>query len=226
MKVKKSGRPILFVQQSDYGDNIQYVYRFSINGENSQVMGNSILEKDKNIREENGIVGELDQASDISIFPISIQEKNEVIKNKLQSEESEENEKKFNKSPFVSEKQSEILERNAPENFLNENVYERTENKTNRNNTGDKSYSADSNSDEVYTIDAENQKESENIQKLINRLAIYPYVLERPFCEAMINGKKEIIQIMGKRGKKIRIKRNRKIENVHIHDIEYLNVLL
>ncbi len=70
----------------------------------------------------------------------------------------------------------------------------------------------------------EKKQKKDEIEKLIRRLALYPNVLIRPLCEATINGEKAEIQILSKRGDKIRIRRDRKIETVHIDEIESLTV--
>ncbi len=64
------------------------------------------------------------------------------------------------------------------------------------------------------------------LKKLIRRLAVFPRVLERPYCEATIQGKKRIVQILSKRGNKVRVKyRNNQIEAYDIGDFEDLKIL-
>lgn len=65
------------------------------------------------------------------------------------------------------------------------------------------------------------------LKKLIRRLAVFPRVLERPYCEATIHGKKRIVQILSKRGNKVRVKyRNNQIEVYDIGDFDDLKILV
>jgi hypothetical protein len=74
------------------------------------------------------------------------------------------------------------------------------------------------------SLDEEKLERRREIRQLVRRLAFYPNVLERPVCEAKINGDKVWIQILSKRGDQVRIRRNRKIETIHIDEIEELEV--
>lgn len=73
-------------------------------------------------------------------------------------------------------------------------------------------------------IDVKQQKKEE-IRAMITRLAHYPNVIERPFCEAVINGTKVALQIMSKRGDSVKVKIGRSIIKCAILDIEDLLVL-
>lgn len=78
--------------------------------------------------------------------------------------------------------------------------------------------------DTEETLNGEKLERRREIRQLVRRLAFYPNVLERPVCEAKINGDKVWIQILSKRGDQVRIRRNRKIETIHIDEIEELEV--
>jgi|GEM_PF-4874606 len=85
----------------------------------------------------------------------------------------------------------------------------------------------------LESVDEEEEPLSEEEQRrlelknLIRRLAVFPRVLERPYCEVTILGQKRIAQILSKRGDKVRIKyRNNKIETYDINDIEDVKILV
>ena len=79
-------------------------------------------------------------------------------------------------------------------------------------------------SEEEMPEEMEKRKELKN---LIRRLAVFPRVLERPYCEAIINGEKRIVQILSKRGNSVRVKyRNNRIETYDIGDFDDLQILM
>lgn len=76
-------------------------------------------------------------------------------------------------------------------------------------------------SDEQET---EDPKRTE-IKALIRRLSVFPPVLQRPNCEAIIRGESRIIKVISKRGNQVKIQGNNVTEIVEIDDIEELKVL-
>ena len=63
------------------------------------------------------------------------------------------------------------------------------------------------------------------MKRLIKRLALYPNVIERPLCEAIVHGEKMVFEVISKRGNFVRIRNDRKIEVIHIDEISDLKVL-
>jgi len=73
--------------------------------------------------------------------------------------------------------------------------------------------------------ESENNKIDPELKKQIKRLTFLPRVLERPICEAEIEGKKVWFQVLSNRGDYIRIKMNRRTKNINIADIKNFKVL-
>ncbi|WAA08638.1 hypothetical protein [Fervidibacillus albus] len=64
-----------------------------------------------------------------------------------------------------------------------------------------------------------------NTKEMIRRLALYPSVLQRPFCEATVQGEKKRFQVLSKRGNLVRIKTGKSIETYHIGEFEDFQIL-
>lgn len=67
--------------------------------------------------------------------------------------------------------------------------------------------------------------EKQQMRDTLRRLSLYPHVIQRPLCEAVVNGKTMHFQVIGKRGDQIRIKHKREILDVTIDDIQDLKIL-
>ena len=65
----------------------------------------------------------------------------------------------------------------------------------------------------------------DELRTLITRLARYPNVIERPVCEAVINGKKVNLQVLSKRGDLVKVKVARTIKKIPITEFEQLSIL-
>ncbi|WP_033829526.1 hypothetical protein [Bacillus andreraoultii] len=90
-------------------------------------------------------------------------------------------------------------------------------------------YDTTNENNDIYSEDDQIVKEEKEhrrkIRQLVKRLAFYPSVLDRPICEAKINGEVVNVQIISKRGNKVRIKKGRKLESIHINEIDELTIL-
>ncbi|MGG5253250.1 hypothetical protein ACQYAD_07120 [Neobacillus sp. SM06] len=65
----------------------------------------------------------------------------------------------------------------------------------------------------------------DELRALITRLARYPNVIERPICEAVLNGKKVNLQVLSKRGDLVKVKVARTIKKIPITEFEQLSIL-
>lgn len=80
--------------------------------------------------------------------------------------------------------------------------------------------------DESMQIDVSEEVDKQDaIRALITRLARYPSVIEKPICEAVINGKKVHLQILSKRGETIKVRIARSVKKIEISEIEELSIL-
>ncbi len=71
-------------------------------------------------------------------------------------------------------------------------------------------------------MDAE---EKQQLRDTLRRLSLYPHLVQRPTCEAIIKGKKMQFQVIGKRGDQIRIKHKRDIMDIMIDEIREFKIL-
>lgn len=78
--------------------------------------------------------------------------------------------------------------------------------------------------DEEESVTSYSERQDE-IRALITRLARYPSVIEKPVCEAVIDGKKMKIQIISKRGDTIKVMSARTIKKFEISDFEELSII-
>lgn len=82
---------------------------------------------------------------------------------------------------------------------------------------------------DIYNEESQAEEEEKEhrrkIRQLVKRLAFYPSVLDRPICEAKINGEEVHVQIISKRGNKVKIKKGRRLESIHINEIDELTIL-
>ena len=69
------------------------------------------------------------------------------------------------------------------------------------------------------------EMEKQALRDILRRLSLYPHVVQRPMCEAVIKGKKMQFQVIGKRGDQIRIKHKRDILNIMIDDIRDFKII-
>lgn len=63
------------------------------------------------------------------------------------------------------------------------------------------------------------------LKQKVSRLARYPSVLKRPFCEAYLNGRKMKFQIESKRGDLVRLRIGKKVQEYKIDDLVDFKVL-
>lgn len=70
-----------------------------------------------------------------------------------------------------------------------------------------------------------NQDDKSTIINDLIRLARYPTIIERPYCEVTINGENLIVQILSKRGNEIKVKEGNAIKTYLIRDFERLVIL-
>ncbi|MFS8652536.1 MAG: hypothetical protein FWJ66_11580 [Caldibacillus sp.] len=81
-------------------------------------------------------------------------------------------------------------------------------------------------SDSVGTLTSEmDTEEKQQLRDTLRRLSLYPHLVQRPTCEAIIKGKKMQFQVIGKRGDQIRIKHKREIMDIMIDDIREFKIL-
>ncbi len=74
----------------------------------------------------------------------------------------------------------------------------------------------DNDSQEKLATDEVDYKE---LKQTISRLARYPNVIKKPFCEASVNGKKIKFQVESKRGDIVRLRIGKKIQECNIVDL-------
>ncbi|XJZ28203.1 hypothetical protein ACF5W4_05235 [Bacillota bacterium Lsc_1132] len=81
--------------------------------------------------------------------------------------------------------------------------------------------------EEENTIESSDRhsEQQDELRALITRLARYPNVIERPVCEAVIDGKKIKLQVISKRGDMVKVKVARTIKKFAITDFEELSIL-
>lgn len=72
---------------------------------------------------------------------------------------------------------------------------------------------------------SEESKQRRELKSLITRLSRYPNVIERPVCEAVINGEKLKLQIISKRGETVKVMIARTIRIIDLSEIEELSIL-
>jgi len=237
-------KPTMFIQQPDYmieNVNVQNEYRFIIDFYNERKGGEQIMDeidrpqvgvedKEKNDDAQMSNQGNVNNPEaiieEISSEPIQEEVVNEFdsmnntnmqteeehgidtpnVEDKINTEESED-ENTFTKGEDFPLAEQEVVETDRME-IEGTHVAE-------MNGTKD---------DIEELLNDEKVKQRREIRQLVRRLAIYPNVLVRPVCEAKINGEKVWIQILTKRGDQVRIRRNRKIETIHIDEIEELEI--
>jgi hypothetical protein len=240
----KKWKPTMFIQQPDYmtgNVNVQNEYRFFIDFYNDRGGGEHIMdEKEKtqaeatdedknqddqmsnqeheNITEDfikkisdeqmlEEAVIELDQMNDKNLQPVEEHGTDTPdVEGKLNIEESEEDDTFSGGKEF---------------SLVNQEVVETDGKETGETHIEEMNEARDATEE---SLDEEKLERRREIRQLVRRLAFYPNVLERPVCEAKINGDKVWIQILSKRGDQVRIRRNRKIETIHIDEIEELEV--
>ncbi|WP_062351995.1 hypothetical protein [Bacillus kwashiorkori] len=72
---------------------------------------------------------------------------------------------------------------------------------------------------------SQHQQPTQNLKAIIRRLALYPRVLERPYCQANIHGEKIVFQVLSKRGDNVRLKTKKKIIVCKITDITEFEII-
>lgn len=240
----KKWKPTMFIQQPDYmigNVNVQNEYRFFIDFYNDRGGGEHIMDKKErtqaeatdeeknhdgqmsNQEKENNTEDFIEKISGELILEEAVNELDPMnnknmpteeelgtdtpdVEGKLNIEESEDDDKLSEDEDFSLADQ-EVVETDGKETG-GTHVEELNE----------------ARDDTEETLNGEKLERRREIRQLVRRLAFYPNVLERPVCEAKINGDKVWIQILSKRGDQVRIRRNRKIETIHIDEIEELEV--
>jgi len=69
------------------------------------------------------------------------------------------------------------------------------------------------------------EEDMEKLKSFIRRLALYPDVISRPVCSAIVEGKKINFHIISKRGDLVRIKYNNRVKDVKIDDIKDFTII-
>ncbi len=80
-------------------------------------------------------------------------------------------------------------------------------------------------SDENIEVQVESDPLKDDLRMKLIRLARYPSVVEKPFCEIKIEGETLVGQIESKRGEFLKVKVDEKIRLIAIDDVDELSII-
>lgn len=154
-----------------------------------------------------------------SHYELVLHEVNEELKqtdNEIKLEDDKEANKSVNKDEKIVNESPELLTEKVSETVGDAKTEELTK-------TADKPNELSLKKSINKNSELTKQKNNE-IRNKLTRLARYPNVVERPYCNAIINGKSTTVQILSKRGNEIKVKEGHNITTYLISDFEELVV--
>ena len=229
-KEKLKTKPLLFIRQPELevnNFNMQQSYRFKVE-EQEHTLKNSEAEdfKEEIAIEKSPELVETDQRNEGSqehqavaaILEINTEEGNQrTIREEILSRYQARKVDEIDQTEYFEKQQlAKLTEESDLDSLEEEEIEQEAELKNEEEGIG-KEEAVESSNSQADQLD--------EFRILITRLARYPNVIERPMCEAVIDGKKIKLQVMSKRGDIVKVKIGRTIKKIALTDFEELSIL-